>query len=38
MVGLVGNNGVGKIILFCLMLDLLKVDIGEIIINDIYVN
>ena len=38
MVGLVGNNGAGKTTLFRLMLDLLKADTGEIIINDIHVN
>ena len=36
MVGLVGNNGAGKTTLFRLMLDLLKADTGEIIINDIH--
>lgn len=34
MVGLVGNNGAGKTTLFRLMLDLLKADTGEIIINE----
>lgn len=34
----VGNNGAGKTTLFRLMLDLLKADTGEIIINDIHVN
>ena len=38
MVGLVGNNGAGKTTLFRLMLDLLKADTGEIIINDIHVS
>lgn len=38
MIGLVGNNGAGKTTLFRLMLDLLKADSGEIIINDIHVN
>ena len=38
MVGLVGNNGAGKTALFRLMLDLLKADTGEIIINDIHVS
>ena len=38
MIGLVGNNGAGKTTLFRLMLDLLKADSGEVIINDIHVN
>ena len=38
MVGLVGHNGAGKTTLFRLMLDLLKADTGEIIINDIHVS
>ena len=38
MVGLVGNNGAGKTTLFRLMLDLLKADTGEVIINDIHVS
>lgn len=35
MLGLVGNNGAGKTTLFRLMLDLLKADNGNVIINDI---
>lgn len=38
MLGLVGNNGVGKTTLFRLMLDLLKADDGKVIINDIDVS
>lgn len=38
MLGLVGNNGVGKMILFCLMLDLLKVDGGSVYIGNIDVS
>ena len=38
MLGLVGNNGAGKTTLFRLMLDLLKVDDGKVIINDIDVS
>ena len=38
MLGLVGNNGAGKTTLFRLMLDLLKADDGQVIINDIDVS
>ena len=38
MLGLVGNNGVGKTTLFRIMLDLLKADDGKVIINDIDVS
>lgn len=38
MLGLVGNNGAGKTTLFRLMLDLLKADEGEVVINDINVS
>ena len=38
MLGLVGNNGAGKTTLFRLMLDLLKVDNGKVVINDIDVS
>lgn len=35
MLGLVGNNGAGKTTLFRLMLDLLKADSGQVVIDDI---
>ena len=38
MLGLVGNNGAGKTTLFRLMLDLLKADNGNVVINDIDVS
>ena len=38
MLGLVGNNGAGKTTLFRIMLDLLKADDGQVIINDIDVS
>lgn len=38
MLGLVGNNGAGKTTLFRLMLDLLKADAGEVLINQIDVS
>ena len=38
LLGLVGNNGAGKTTLFRLMLDLLKADTGNILINDIDVS
>ena len=38
MLGLVGNNGAGKTTLFRLMLDLLRADNGNVIINDINVS
>lgn len=38
MLGLVGNNGAGKTTLFRLILDLLKVDQGNVTINDINVS
>lgn len=38
MLGLVGNNGAGKTTLFRLMLDLLKADNDNVIINDINVS
>ena len=38
MLGLVGNNGAGKTTLFRLMLDLLKADNGNVVINEIDVS
>ena len=38
MLGLVGNNGAGKTTLFRLMLDLLKADTGNVVINDLDVS
>lgn len=38
LLGLVGNNGAGKTTLFRLMLDLLKADEGNVVINDIDVS
>lgn len=38
MLGLVGNNGAGKTTLFRLILDLLKTDGGNVVINDIDVS
>ncbi|NDV64937.1 ABC transporter ATP-binding protein [Bacteroides sp. 224] len=38
MLGLVGNNGAGKTTLFRLMLDLLKADRGNVLINEIDVS
>lgn len=38
MLGLVGNNGAGKTTLFRLILDLLKADQGNVLINDIDVS
>lgn len=38
LLGLVGNNGAGKTTLFRLMLDLLKADEGNVVINDINVS
>lgn len=38
MIGLVGNNGAGKTTLFRLMLDLLKADEGEVVIQNINVS
>lgn len=38
MIGLVGNNGAGKTTLFRLMLDLLKADEGNVVINDMDVS
>lgn len=38
MLGLVGNNGAGKTTLFRLILDLLKADQGEVIINNVDVS
>lgn len=38
MLGLVGNNGAGKTTLFRLILDLLKTDAGNVMINDVDVS
>lgn len=38
MLGLVGNNGAGKTTLFRLILDLLKTDTGNVMINDVDVS
>jgi ABC-2 type transport system ATP-binding protein len=38
MIGLVGNNGAGKTTLFRLILDLLKADSGNVVIDDINVS
>ena len=35
ILGLVGNNGAGKTTLFRLILDLLKADEGEVVIDDV---